>query len=67
MLDVLWRSTSSPKDDTPGCRRESYDSQAILRHLELASADAPAISILEKSSKATFSKKYGLTFPLLTV
>ena len=54
-----------PKDDTPGCTKESCDFQASLRHLEPAKAAVVGVSILDEASKAKFALKHGLTFPLL--
>ena len=54
-----------PKDDTPGCTKESCDFQASLPRLEPAKAAVLGVSILDEASKATFARKHGLTFPLL--
>jgi len=54
-----------PKDDTPGCTKESCEFQAALPQLEPASAVVLGISILDEASKARFAQKHGLTFPLL--
>ena len=54
-----------PKDDTPGCTKESCDFQAALPALKPAKAAVFGISILDEASKAKFAGKYGLTFPLL--
>ena len=54
-----------PKDDTPGCTKESCDFQAALPRLKRSKAAVLGVSILDEASKAKFAKKHGLTFPLL--
>ena len=54
-----------PKDDTPGCTKESCDFQAALPRFKRTSAAILGISILNEASKAKFAEKHGLTFPLL--
>ena len=54
-----------PKDDTPGCTKESCDFQAMLPAYARRKAAVLGISILDEKSKAKFAAKYGLTFPLL--
>ena len=54
-----------PKDDTPGCTKESCDFQSSLPRLKPLKAAVLGISILDEKSKAKFADKYGLTFPLL--
>jgi len=54
-----------PKDDTPGCTKESCDFQANLARFTRRDAAVLGISILDEASKAKFAGKYGLTFPLL--
>lgn len=54
-----------PKDDTPGCTKESCDFQASLPRLARRDATVLGISILDEASKARFAQKHGLTFPLL--
>jgi thioredoxin-dependent peroxiredoxin len=54
-----------PKDDTPGCTKESCEFQAALPGLQPRNAAVLGVSILDEASKAKFAKKYGLTFPLL--
>ena len=54
-----------PKDDTPGCTKESCDFQASLPKLKSSKAAVLGISILDEKSKAKFADKYNLTFPLL--
>ena len=54
-----------PKDDTPGCTKESCDFQAALPGLKPSNVAVLGVSILDEASKAKFAKKHGLTFPLL--
>src|SRR4051812_3003606 len=54
-----------PKDDTPGCTKESCAFQAALPKLKPSKAVVLGISILDEKSKAKFAEKYNLTFPLL--
>ena len=54
-----------PKDDTPGCTKESCDFQAQLPAYKRRKAAVLGVSILDEKSKAKFASKYGLTFPLL--
>jgi peroxiredoxin Q/BCP len=54
-----------PKDDTPGCTKESCDFQTLLPTYTRHKAAVLGISILDEKSKAKFASKYGLTFPLL--
>jgi peroxiredoxin Q/BCP len=54
-----------PKDDTPGCTKESCDFQSNLPKFKPAKAAVLGVSILDEKSKAKFADKYGLTFPLL--
>ena len=54
-----------PKDDTPGCTKESCDFQAHLPAYKPSKAVVLGVSILDEKSKAKFATKYGLTFPLL--
>jgi peroxiredoxin Q/BCP len=54
-----------PKDDTPGCTKESCDFQAMLPRFKSLKAVVLGLSILDESSKAKFAAKHGLTFPLL--
>ena len=55
-----------PKDDTPGCTRESCDFQASLAPLNQAKAVVLGVSRDGAAAHQRFRKKYGLTFPLLT-
>jgi peroxiredoxin Q/BCP len=54
-----------PKDDTPGCTKETCDFQARLPALKPAKAAVLGVSILDEKSKAKFAGKYDITFPLL--
>jgi len=54
-----------PKDDTPGCTKESCDFRDNLVRFNASKASVLGISILDEQSKAKFAKKYALTFPLL--
>lgn len=54
-----------PKDDTPGCTKESCEFQERLPTLKSSKAAVLGVSILDEASKAKFADKYGLTFPLL--
>jgi peroxiredoxin Q/BCP len=54
-----------PKDDTPGCTKESCAFQDNLPKFTRSKAQILGVSILDSASKAKFAKKYGLTFPLL--
>jgi peroxiredoxin Q/BCP len=54
-----------PKDDTPGCTKESCDFRDNLVRFSHAKANILGISILDEKSKAKFAKKYDLNFPLL--
>jgi peroxiredoxin Q/BCP len=54
-----------PKDDTPGCTKESCDFQGQLPAYTRRKAAVLGVSILDEKSKAKFATKHGLTFPLL--
>jgi thioredoxin-dependent peroxiredoxin len=54
-----------PKDDTPGCTKESCAFQANLPKFKPSKAAVLGVSILDEASKAKFAEKYNLTFPLL--
>ena len=54
-----------PKDDTPGCTKESCEFQASLPKFKSSKAVVLGMSILDEKSKAKFADKHGLTFPLL--
>ena len=54
-----------PKDDTPGCTKESCAFQDNLPRFKPSKAAILGVSILDEASKARFADKYHLTFPLL--
>jgi len=54
-----------PKDDTPGCTKETCDFQAHLPQYKPSKAAVLGVSILDEKSKAKFANKHGITFPLL--
>ena len=54
-----------PKDDTPGCTKESCDFRDNLARFSKTKASVVGISILDEASKERFASKYDLTFPLL--
>jgi peroxiredoxin Q/BCP len=54
-----------PKDDTPGCTKESCDFRDNLRKFSASHAEILGMSILDEASKAKFAEKYELNFPLL--
>ena len=54
-----------PKDDTPGCTKESCAFQDNLPKFKKSKAAVLGISVLNSASKAKFADKYGLKFPLL--
>jgi len=54
-----------PKDDTPGCTKESCAFQDNLPKFKKSKAAVLGMSVLDSKSKAKFAGKYGLKFPLL--
>ena len=54
-----------PKDDTPGCTKESCAFQDNLPKFKKSKAAVLGVSVLDSASKAKFADKYGLKFPLL--
>ena len=54
-----------PKDDTPGCTKESCEFQDLLPRFKKGKAAVLGISVLDSASKAKFAQKYKLTFTLL--
>ena len=54
-----------PKDDTPGCTKESCAFQDNLPKFKKSKAAVLGMSMLDSKSKAKFAKKFDLTFPLL--
>lgn len=55
-----------PKDDTSGCTKEACDFEANRNELTKAGAVVIGVSADSESSHASFAKKYGLSFPLLS-
>jgi len=54
-----------PKDDTPGCTKETCEFRDELPRFNAGKAAVMGVSILDETSKAKFARKYGVTFPLL--
>ena len=54
-----------PKDDTPGCTKETCDFRDRLPRFKKSKAAVFGVSILDEKSKAKFATKYDVTFPLL--
>ena len=54
-----------PKDDTPGCTKETCAFQSSLPKFKTRKAAVLGVSILDERSKAKFAAKYDITFPLL--
>ena len=54
-----------PKDDTPGCTKETCDFRDRLPQLKKGKAAVLGVSILDEKSKAKFAKKYDVSFSLL--
>jgi len=54
-----------PKDDTPGCTKESCAFQDNLPKFKKSKAAVVGVSVLDAASKAKFAAKHGLTFALL--
>jgi peroxiredoxin Q/BCP len=54
-----------PKDDTPGCTKESCAFQDNLPKFKKSKAQVLGVSVLNSASKRRFADKYGLKFPLL--
>lgn len=55
-----------PKDDTPGCTKESCDFRDVESQIVRAGGVIVGVSLDGKESHQKFIKKYGLPFPLLT-
>jgi len=55
-----------PKDDTPGCTKESCDFRDVESQILRAGAAIVGVSMDGKESHQQFIKKYGLPFPLLS-
>ena len=54
-----------PKDDTPGCTKESCAFRDNLPKFKTQKAAVFGVSILDEASKKRFADKFDLTFPLL--
>ena len=54
-----------PKDDTPGCTKESCAFQDNLPKFKKSKAQIFGMSVLGTDSKKKFADKYSLKFPLL--
>jgi peroxiredoxin Q/BCP len=54
-----------PKDDTPGCTKETCAFRDNLPRFKKSKAAVFGISILDEKSKAKFAKKFDVNFPLL--
>ena len=54
-----------PKDDTPGCTKESCEFRDNLPAFKKSNAAVFGVSILDEKSKKKFAVKFDLTFPLL--
>jgi thioredoxin-dependent peroxiredoxin len=54
-----------PKDDTPGCTKESCDFRDTLPEFKKSKAAVFGVSILDQASKKKFADKFQLNFPLL--
>ncbi len=54
-----------PKDDTPGCTKETCAFRDSLPQFKAGKAAVLGVSILDETSKAKFAKKFDVNFPLL--
>lgn len=54
-----------PKDDTPGCTKESCEFRDHLPRFKKSKAAIFGMSILDEKSKKKFADKFELNFPLL--
>ena len=54
-----------PKDDTPGCTKESCQFRDHLPKFKKSKAAIFGVSILDEASKKRFADKFDLNFPLL--
>ena len=54
-----------PKDDTPGCTKETCAFRDNLPKFSSNKAAVFGVSILDEKSKAKFAQKYDVNFPLL--
>lgn len=55
-----------PKDDTPGCTKESCDFRDVESQIMRAGGVILGVSLDNMESHQKFIKKYGLPFPLLS-
>lgn len=55
-----------PKDDTPGCTKEACSFRDNLQPIRDLGAEIVGVSIDSVQSHEGFTKKYGLTFPLIS-
>ena len=55
-----------PKDDTPGCTKESCDFRDVESQILRAGGAIVGVSLDGKESHQKFIKKFGLPFPLLS-
>jgi peroxiredoxin Q/BCP len=55
-----------PRDDTPGCTKESCEFRDELAQFEAADVTVLGVSTDSVESHARFAEKFGLTFPLLS-
>jgi thioredoxin-dependent peroxiredoxin len=55
-----------PKDDTPGCTKESCDFRDVESQIVRAGGTIVGVSLDGKESHQKFIKKFGLPFPLLS-
>jgi peroxiredoxin Q/BCP len=55
-----------PKDDTPGCTKESCDFRDVESQILRAGAVIVGVSLDGRESHQKFIKKFGLPFPLLS-
>lgn len=54
-----------PKDDTPGCTKETCAFRDALPDFKKGKAAVLGVSVLDTASKAKFARKHMLNFPLL--
>lgn len=54
-----------PKDDTPGCTKESCEFRDLLGEFDAKNAQVYGISADDLDSHKQFSAKFGLNFPLI--
>jgi thioredoxin-dependent peroxiredoxin len=55
-----------PKDDTPGCTKESCDFRDSISSIQKAGAVVVGVSLDGQASHQKFIKKFSLPFPLLS-